>query len=303
VTGFRSALGALDRAGVPYRLRKDGGADPLPDRGELDLWLDPNHLRMADTALRTTGFRHLQAHGYPGHRFYVAFERGRWLKLDAKFSATPTGLARTRASLDRRRPAALRRLGPVVAVLGPDGAGKGSLISALQARIPFAVTPVYLGMPKRRTGLEPDRGRPSAPVPAWREVAGLIRGAVRTGGILLRAYVAAWRGDVVLCDRHPIEALAVRPQRTPVGATVERVLVERLMPRPDAIVVLDAPGQVLFRRKREHSVEVLERWRRGYAEAFQPVGAVTISTMGRKEATADRASEVVWEALRKRRRW
>lgn len=302
---FGSALEALDKAGVRYSLRMVDDPGRLPERGELDVWIDHRDVRRADSALAAAGFHHLATPGSMGHRFYVAFDQGRWLKLDAKIPST--GQARlpgARVVFDRRRPAALRRLGPVVAVLGPDGAGKGSLISGLRSRIPFAVTPVYLGMAKRR------RGSPRLPGPrrrgqtsVWREVAGLLLGSMRTWVSLSGAYVAAWRGDVVLCDRHPIEVLAVRPNRTKVGAALERVLVGRLMPKPDAIVILDAPGSVLYRRKGEHSVDVLERWRLGYAEAFGPSGAVTISTLGSKNRTVDLASEVVWLALRKRRRW
>jgi thymidylate kinase len=304
LTSFRSALDALEHESIPFHLRKLDGSHELPSGGELDLWLAPSDLRRADAALRSAGFHHLEAPGHPGHRFYVAFDGRRWLKLDAKMPGRAGRLDRLGAAWNRRRPAALRRLGPVVAVLGPDGAGKGSLVSALRARIPFAVTPVYLGYagrrpPRRRAGLSGSE----RPVPAWREVAGVFRGAIRAWRILLRAYAAAWRGHVVLCDRHPIEVLAVRPRRSRAAALVERLLVQHLTPRPDAIVLLDAPGRVLFRRKGEHSVEVLERWRRGYAEEFEPRGAVTISTMGRKEASLHRASEVVWAALRKRRRW
>jgi thymidylate kinase len=304
LTSFRSALEALEQGAIPFRLRKPDGSNERAAGGELDLWLARSDLRRADSALRSAGFHHLEAPGHPGHRFYVAFDGRRWLKLDAKVPGEPGRLDRVGAAWNRRRPVALRRLGPVVAVLGPDGAGKGSLVSALRARIPFAVTPVYLGHVGRRQHRRPARlsGR-ERHVPAWREVAGVLRGALLAWRTLLGAYAAAWRGHVVLCDRHPIEVLAVRPRRSRAAAVVERLLVQHLTPRPDAIVVLDAPGRELFRRKGEHSVEVLERWRRGYAEEFEPKGAVTISTMGRKEASIHQASEVVWAALRKRRRW
>jgi ribose 1,5-bisphosphokinase PhnN len=302
VTDFRSALLALEEAGVDVRLRKAEGG--LPAEGELDVWIDAGDARRADRALRGAGFKHLGTAGHLGHTFYVAFDRGRWLKLDAKAPSTHRRpLSRVASSLQRRMPVSLRRLGPVIAVLGPDGAGKGSLISGLRARIPFAVTPVYLGMDKRRSrragsGVESPRN-----VPAWREVAGLGRGLLRSWRLLAGAYAAAWRGDIVLCDRHPIEVLAVRPRRTPLAAAAERLLVQRLIPRPDAVVVLDAPGDVLFRRKREHPVEVLERWRRAYAEVFGPMGAVIIPTAGPMQATLGRASQAVWEALGRRRRW
>ncbi|MGH2572453.1 MAG: hypothetical protein ACRDGU_03055 [Actinomycetota bacterium] len=322
MNGFRAALASLDSAGVPYRLRKiDHPTQDLPAEGELDVWLDPRRFEGADAALQAAGFRHLKAPGHPGHRFYVAFRQGKWLKLDAKalpqargpalrrilgLCGKPLGLAipaKARRAVGGRRPVSPRRLGPVVAVLGPDGAGKGTLISSLQERIPVAVTPIYMGIAKTRTRNNSAARPPAKPVPGWREVAGVLKGAVRTWRTLFRAYSAAWRGHIVLCDRHPIEVLAVRPRRTRVGAATERLLVARLMPKPDAIVVLDAPGEVLYRRKQEHPVEVLEKWRHRYAEVFGPMGAVTISTTGPRRLAVDRASEVVWRALGKRRGW
>jgi thymidylate kinase len=38
----------------------------------------------------------------------------------------------------------------------------------------------------------------------------------------------------------------------------------RLNPHPDLVVLLDAPGAVMFARKGEHSAEVLEGRRQGY---------------------------------------
>src|SRR5439155_11457122 len=104
----------------------------------------------------------------------------------------------------------------------------------------------------------------------------LLRKAIRAWRQLLRGYAAAWRGHIVLCDRHPVEILAILPQRTRTGAVLERILTQRLTPRPDAIVVLDAPAGVLHGRKQEHPIATLERWRSGYATAFGPRGAVIV---------------------------
>jgi thymidylate kinase len=330
VNGFRSALDALSDAGVPYRFRKvDRAFDELPGDGELDVWMPAGRFRDADRVLAGAGFRHLFAPGYDGHRFYLSFQRGSWLKLDAKAAPRPTPwasalpqvrpgthgvrrgpgaplrtmrriLRRGVGRIRRRRPVSLRRAGPVVAVLGPDGAGKGTLIARLKVRIPVAVTPLYLGRRPRRPAAN---GSPPPPPGALRECAGLLRGLVRTWRKLARGYARAWRGDIVLCDRHPIEVLATRPPRTPAGRRLEAFMAKRLVPWPDAIVLLDAPGSSLHQRKGEHSPEVLDRWRNAYAEVFVPRGAALISSAGPRSATVARASEVVWEALRARRRW
>jgi hypothetical protein len=108
---------------------------------------------------------------------------------------------------------------------------------------------------------------------------------------------------VVLCDRHPIEVLAIRPRRTRVGGAIERTLVGRMTPWPDAIVILDAPASTLHARKAEHPVSTIERWQRGYLDVFVPKGAVVVSTAGPVEDAVSAVSSVAWDALRKRRRW
>lgn len=311
-SGFQAALASLSQAGVAFTLRKTTPGAELPKEGELDIWLDPQSTHAADEALARTGFHRFPTPGQGRHRFYLSFEEGHWLKLDAKLTEAdgvpshPTALlgrlGRVRHAMARRRLAGLRRLGPVVAVLGPDGAGKGSVIAGLQRSIPVAVNTIYLGRtrtrsrPGRASGV---RGRPGP----LRDSAFVLRKAIRYWKRLLPAYLAAWRGHIVLCDRHPIEVLAIRPDRAKPAQAIELFIGGRLTPRPDALILLDAPGDILFRRKGEHSTEVLERWRKSYAEVFLPLGATIVPTTGPPEAAIAQASQVVWGVLGRRRGW
>jgi thymidylate kinase len=336
MTSFGVALTALTDAGIRYRFpRLLHPSMPGMDDEQLDLWIAPAQGRGAEAALRSAGFHRVRAPGHGRHRFFVAWQSGRWRKIDVKLGRPPdpsrlatAGGIRTVArrpwgAVARRMPAGPRRTGPVVAILGPDGAGKGSVIAALQDRIPIAMTARSLGggagrrarRARNRSGSNngsgigngyangnggpPVRGRPG-PV---RECAFVLVKAARAWIRLVSVYAMAWRGHIVLCDRHPIEVLATRPDRTPLAGRLERFLARRLTPRPDAIVVLDAPAEVLFSRKREHSVALLERWRNAYIDVFTERGATTISTVGPPEGSVDAASQVVWEALRERRRW
>ena len=43
-------------------------------------------------------------------------------------------------ALTQRRSRSIRRQGPVVALLGPDGAGKGTIIAGLRREMPTAYT-------------------------------------------------------------------------------------------------------------------------------------------------------------------
>jgi len=303
----QAAFASLDDADVAYRLRKQPESGVAPSGSEIDIWLADGSRQAADAALRSVGFHVLLAPGHRDHRFYLAFDEGRWLKIDAKLErgGRPGGGRSVNGALDkldRGRPASFRRLGPVVALLGPDGAGKGSVVGALQAEIPIGITTVYHGH-RKAAGKSPWRQKlRDRPAGSFRECAFVLRNYMRSLRALGSTYAAAWRGDVVLCDRHPIEVLAVRPRRPPAAARLERLLVRRLTPWPDAIVVLDAPAQTLFERKAEHRVEVLERWREGYRSAFAPRARV-VSTVGPLEESVAEVSAVIWDTLSARRRW
>lgn len=336
---IRAALDALAGAGVPYALR---GAQPLdgpPPGGDVDVLVAARHARRAGRALRGAGFHRLAVAGHAGHRFHLALDTatGRWVKLDlnlvprrlgwdlaARDAASlrrhagyraGAGRGRTRAALTRRLPAGLRRRGPVVAILGPDGAGKGSVVARLRDEIPIAVYAVYLGEGEsaagygrapsdaaRRAGRARALRAAAAVLPAGaRERQHLIRRALRAALRTRRAHLRAWRGDVVLCDRHPLDGLVMDPDG--LGRLLGHGPLARLIPPPDAVVVLDAAGALLHARKGERTPEELERARRRYREVLGPRGAVVVNAEGPLDETVAATSEVVWRALAGRRGW
>jgi thymidylate kinase len=305
VTSAGGALEALTGAGVTVRPRKGATLDALPSDGEVDLEVPGPELARADAALRRSGYHRFDARGHPDHRFYLACHEGRWLKLDVKRAGSRVSPPRRWvALLAKWVPPSPRRTGPVVAFLGPDGAGKSTIIDELGTRIPIGVTVVRLGSLRRS---EPaGRGGLRGPAPAAgpaRELAFVAVKAARTWMAIARAYAAAWRGRVVLCDRHPLELRVVRPARRRLAGTIERLSLVRTIPRPDAIVLLDAPTEALLARKPEHPAETVDRWRNAYRERFAEPDVAVVATDGSVERTVDRASRVVWEALRSRRRW
>ena len=318
-----AAFDAMDRRRVRYAFRKGSelidGSEP---GSEVDILIDPAELAAAESAVAAEGFRRLDAPGHRRHRFYVAFEQGRWLKIDAKVARGPGGTPkvgwRWRAAgylltaLAQRRPLSFRRPGPVIALLGPDGAGKGTVIEELKLRIPIGLSVIYLGERRRRSAHRASRrplaiagsaGEAVSTVSPIRECVFVTYRAIRFWWILLRGYLAAWSGHIVLCDRHPIEALAIRPRITRSGAKLERILFGRLMPWPDAVIVLDAPGSVLYARKHENSSALLEQQRQRYRDTFVPRGARLISSLDDVDTTVAEVSSIVWNALTTRRRW
>lgn len=300
------AVEALERSGVRFSFRKGPTTDgELPDGGEVDLAVDAAEVPKLDAALKAAGLFHMKAPGHLDHRFYMASAAGRWVKFDVKTPARRRWMGGLTRRLGMRRPVSVRRTGPIVAIVGPDGAGKGTAIAELRRRIPMGVAVIYLGGRKKagRSARAPGPGEAAKPTRPAREVAWIGVRWLRVWRLLASAYAKAWRGLVVLCDRHPIEILATRPPRTRLGERVERFAFGRLLPRPDALVVLDAPGEVLFERKGEHSPDVLERWRRGYLDALVPLGARVVSTERPLDESVSEISAIVWDELRARRGW
>jgi thymidylate kinase len=183
--------------------------------------------------------------------------------------------------------------GVAVAVLGPDGAGKTTLVSALPGALGGDALVVYMGVNRdSQTHALPTMRwarRRVAPGARPRPPARLRRIVTRVHLLLDQAYRvgvgmrARRRGRTVIFDRYLYDA--------EVDAVVEgrdrRVLrwIRRRFPAPDLVVVLDAPGQVLLARKGEHDVERLDRLRRAYADIAADVPAVAVIDV-RQDAAA-----------------
>lgn len=181
-----------------------------------------------------------------------------------------------------------------VALVGPDGAGKSTISAALEHEpLPAPVKRIYMGvnleasglmLPTTRLALAVKRARGGTPdmTAAWSRTGGGDRVAGRASRAALRGVrlslwlaeewfrqlVATWhrmRGAVVVFDRHFV-ADYVLDDSSPASASeaVHRWLLRHAYPKPDLVICLDAPGEVLHRRKQEATVEWLERRRRQY---------------------------------------
>jgi thymidylate kinase len=146
----------------------------------------------------------------------------------------------------------LRRRGLTVALLGPDGAGKSTLADGVADSFFFPVRSIYMGLYQRQ--------RREIPVPGIGlslRLATLWRNCVRAG------YHKA-RGRLVLYDRFTYDHFTTIPERAPLKSRARRWLLAHACPAPDLTLVLDAPGELLYARKGEHSVAYLEAQRREF---------------------------------------
>ena len=227
-------------------------------------------------------------------------------------------------ALTRRRPSR----GLTVAIVGPDGAGKTTVARRLQPMLPVPATYLYMGVSaessnhllpttrlvrfvRRRRGVV-ERG-PRVPPPAGSAPAGRpspgkrLRAAARLANRVAdesyRQGLASWhrrQGRVVLLDRHVFAdyylADVAAPGPLPVSRRLHGLFVARVLPPPDLLLYLDVPAQLLFERKGEGTVAVLEALRHNYAQLAGAVPA--FATIDGTQPVDDVAAEAAQWILR-----
>jgi thymidylate kinase len=192
----------------------------------------------------------------------------------------------------------LSRRGFTVALIGADGAGKTTVARMLEDELALPARYIYMGVNweasnyllpttrlvhaiRRARGAGGDSGgppeRPTAPVrrPLPKR---LLRGAWSAASLVNRLaeewyrQLLAWsyvrRGFVVVFDRHffsdyHAHDVAGLGHRT-FDRHVHGFLLARVYPKPNLVVFLDAPPELLFERKGEGTVDALERRRHDY---------------------------------------
>ena len=203
-------------------------------------------------------------------------------------SGVAAGLASARRSFGRRvgwRLTPLYRRGVTVALLAPDGAGKTTVAHGLTRTFPIPVRTIYMGLyknPRRR--LPPGVGLAARLALQWSRYA--------------RALYHRRRGRIVLFDRYVYDAELVTGSAGGARDRLRRRVLAGSLPRPDLILVLDAPASELLRRKGEHGIARLERDLAHYRAVAERTSNASIIDATRPPDEVVRAAAArIWAAI------
>ena len=163
-----------------------------------------------------------------------------------------------------------------VVFLGADGVGKSTVIDAVRGQI----SPAFTGtdyhtfapslLPAKMQAKPSPHAYPPRSLPASLLKAGWWL-VCYTAGYALVTHPARARSRLVLNHRYFLDAIADTKRYRYGGPVWLLRLVWRVIPKPNVIILLDAPPEVIQSRKREVPPEETARQRTAYRRLVEPL--------------------------------
>lgn len=198
--------------------------------------------------------------------------------------------------------------GLFIAVLGPDGAGKSTLIDKLEQKlsgafrnsVKFHLRPGIIGKKEEGNPVTDPHGNP----PRSYLMSILKIGYYLTDyilGYLFKLYPKLVRSTMIVFDRYYDDILVDSARYRYGGPSILAELIHYFIPKPDLILTLDVSEEMILTRKQEVGKEELIRQRKSYRElAAKLPNAVILDSDQNPEKLADDASEIIIDYLHKR---
>lgn len=224
-----------------------------------------------------------------------------------------------------------------IALIGPDGTGKSTISKKLQDLLPLPKKYIYMGINqeatnftlpttllwkklKRVSGRQTDMGGPPdpnrlqpPPKNPVKRIARELKSGLWIGNLIaeewFRQFVTWYyisRGYVVIFDRHFYfdyykYHIANRPGRS-WSERLHGFVLNHLFPKPDLVIFLDAPAEVLFSRKKEGTVELLEQRRQEYLQFQGKVKRfATVDTTQSVDQVANQVCDLIMDFYRSKK--
>jgi thymidylate kinase len=188
-----------------------------------------------------------------------------------------------------------------IALLAPDGAGKSTLSERLRNDPRLGATVVYAGLyGNARSGFNKwlDRGIARNTLPWLTLPTKVLRSCARLLEHWKRLIAVTFyriTGKTVIFDRYLYDQwTSTRPDT--LRSRIRRRVYEFGWPTPELIILLDAPSEVLYRRKQEHTREQLEQQRRAYLALRSRLPQMKVIDASQEAATVEReVITLIWE--------
>ena len=177
-----------------------------------------------------------------------------------------------------------RPTGGWIALIGPDGCGKSSIIDVIRQQYTFAFRAVqcFHMRPKllrRKTQTDavvtnPHGQRPRGFIASSAKALFLIADYLL--GYMFQVVPALGRTHLIIFDRYVYDLLVDSKRVRYGGPRWLLRLVALVVPRPDLVILLDAPAEVLWSRKQEVVFEEVVRQRKAYLQVVSKLPSAIV---------------------------